>query len=131
MVAIRCKMVKGLLRTWIRLYRISCSFANLQKPQVELDGKACAAAGQNSLMALYDALFSQVPLREYVFLQFVTPLKLICICVLLKCCTSGIFIIVFTFGRSVWFVLKSFSFPVGCDVISTPSDRQWFQECWL
>ncbi|WOG95964.1 hypothetical protein DCAR_0415294 [Daucus carota subsp. sativus] len=31
-----------------------------QKPQVELDGKACAAAGQNSLMALYDALFSQL-----------------------------------------------------------------------
>lgn len=37
-----------------------CSFADLQKPQVELDGKACAAVGQNSLMALYDNLFSQV-----------------------------------------------------------------------
>jgi len=36
------------------------SFADLQKPQIELDGKACAAVGQNSLMALYDALFSQV-----------------------------------------------------------------------
>lgn len=38
----------------------SCSFADLQKPQVELDGKACAAVGQNGLMALYDTLFSQV-----------------------------------------------------------------------
>jgi hypothetical protein len=36
------------------------SFADLQKPQVELDGKACAAVGQSSLMALYDTLFSQV-----------------------------------------------------------------------
>ena len=39
---------------------MSCSFADLQKPQVELDGKACAAVGQNNLMALYDTLFSQV-----------------------------------------------------------------------
>lgn len=37
-----------------------CSFADLQKPQHELDGKACAAVGQCSLMALYDTLFSQV-----------------------------------------------------------------------
>jgi len=36
-----------------------CSFADLQKPQQELDGKACAAVGQSGLMALYDALFSQ------------------------------------------------------------------------
>ncbi|XP_048494876.1 delta-1-pyrroline-5-carboxylate synthase-like [Beta vulgaris subsp. vulgaris] len=36
------------------------SFADLQKPQAELDGKACAAVGQNNLMALYDTLFSQV-----------------------------------------------------------------------
>lgn len=40
------------------------SFADLQKPQVELDGKACAAVGQNGLMALYDTLFSQVKRRE-------------------------------------------------------------------
>ncbi|CAL5422624.1 unnamed protein product [Camellia sinensis] len=39
---------------------INSSFADLQKPQVELDGKACAAVGQNSLMALYDSLFSQL-----------------------------------------------------------------------
>lgn len=37
-----------------------CSIADLQKPPVELDGKACAAVGQNSLIALYDQLFSQV-----------------------------------------------------------------------
>ncbi|XP_048504319.1 ABC transporter B family member 6-like [Beta vulgaris subsp. vulgaris] len=34
------------------------SFADMQKPQAELDGKACAAVGQNNLMALYDTLFS-------------------------------------------------------------------------
>ena len=37
-----------------------CSLADLQNPQFELDGKACAAVGQSSLMALYDTLFSQV-----------------------------------------------------------------------
>ncbi|KAK9107994.1 hypothetical protein Syun_024005 [Stephania yunnanensis] len=36
------------------------SFADLHKPQTELDGKACAAVGQNGLMALYDALFTQL-----------------------------------------------------------------------
>ncbi|XP_074368132.1 uncharacterized protein LOC141708410 isoform X3 [Apium graveolens] len=35
-------------------------FADLQKPQVELDGKACAAVGQNGLMALHDTLFSHL-----------------------------------------------------------------------
>ncbi|XP_071734120.1 delta-1-pyrroline-5-carboxylate synthase-like [Rutidosis leptorrhynchoides] len=39
---------------------INSSFADLQKPQDELDGKACAAVGQNGLMALYDTLFSQL-----------------------------------------------------------------------
>ncbi|THG01012.1 hypothetical protein TEA_024530 [Camellia sinensis var. sinensis] len=39
---------------------INSSFADLQKPQVELAGKACAAVGHNSLMALYSTLFSQV-----------------------------------------------------------------------
>ncbi|ESW13837.1 hypothetical protein PHAVU_008G230300 [Phaseolus vulgaris] len=39
---------------------IHSSFADLQKPQLELDGKACAAVGQNSLMALYDTLFTQL-----------------------------------------------------------------------
>lgn len=36
------------------------SFADLQKPQVELDGKPCAAVGQSGLMALYDSLLTQV-----------------------------------------------------------------------
>nr|AHM25913.1 delta 1-pyrroline-5-carboxylate synthase [Calotropis procera] len=39
---------------------VNSSFADLQKPQLELDGKACAAVGQNGLMALYDLLFSQL-----------------------------------------------------------------------
>ncbi|CAA0809397.1 Delta-1-pyrroline-5-carboxylate synthase B [Striga hermonthica] len=39
---------------------INSSFVDLQKPQLELDGKACAAVGQNGLMALYDTLFSQL-----------------------------------------------------------------------
>ncbi|XP_051122757.1 delta-1-pyrroline-5-carboxylate synthase-like [Andrographis paniculata] len=39
---------------------INSSFSDLQKPQNELDGKACAAVGQNGLMALYDTLFSQL-----------------------------------------------------------------------
>ncbi|KAG6511903.1 hypothetical protein ZIOFF_029982 [Zingiber officinale] len=33
---------------------VNSSFADLQKPQLELDGKACAAVGQSGLMALYD-----------------------------------------------------------------------------
>ncbi|XP_021845617.2 delta-1-pyrroline-5-carboxylate synthase isoform X2 [Spinacia oleracea] len=41
---------------------VNSSFADLQKPQAELDGKACAAVGQNGLMALYDTLFSQLDL---------------------------------------------------------------------
>lgn len=36
------------------------SFADLQNPQGDFDGKACAAVGQSSLMALYDTMFSQV-----------------------------------------------------------------------
>ncbi|MQL86774.1 hypothetical protein Taro_019295, partial [Colocasia esculenta] len=51
----------GVGRQRLRYRRlVNSSFADLQKPQVELDGKACAAVGQSGLMALYDALFSQV-----------------------------------------------------------------------
>nr|AMJ39522.1 aldehyde dehydrogenase 18B copy 1 [Bixa orellana] len=51
----------GLGRQRLRYRKlVNSSFADLQKPQVELDGKACAAVGQNSLMALYDTLFSQL-----------------------------------------------------------------------
>ncbi|XP_057971031.1 delta-1-pyrroline-5-carboxylate synthase-like [Malania oleifera] len=39
---------------------INSSLVDLQKPQLDLDGKACAAVGQSSLMALYDTLFSQL-----------------------------------------------------------------------
>ncbi|KAK9913611.1 hypothetical protein M0R45_037421 [Rubus argutus] len=51
----------GLGRQRLRYRKlVNSSFADLQKPQVEIDGKACAAVGQNSLMALYDTLFSQL-----------------------------------------------------------------------
>ncbi|KAL5712632.1 Delta-1-pyrroline-5-carboxylate synthase [Ranunculus cassubicifolius] len=43
---------------------VNSSFDDLQKPQNELDGKACAAVGQSGLMALYDALFSQLDLTS-------------------------------------------------------------------
>ncbi|KAG0518356.1 hypothetical protein BDA96_09G168500 [Sorghum bicolor] len=39
---------------------VNSSFADLQLPQMELDGKACAAVGQSGLMALYDMLFTQL-----------------------------------------------------------------------
>ncbi|CAK7325754.1 unnamed protein product [Dovyalis caffra] len=51
----------GLGRQRLKYRRlVNSSFADLQKPQVDLDGKGCAAVGQNSLMALYDTLFSQL-----------------------------------------------------------------------
>lgn len=51
---------------------INSSFAELQKPQLELDGKACAAVGQNSLMALYDTLFTQVTIITIIlFITFI------------------------------------------------------------
>ncbi|GAY52252.1 hypothetical protein CUMW_140480 [Citrus unshiu] len=55
----------GLGRQRLRYRRlINSSFADLQKPQIELDGKACAAVGQNSIMALYDTLFSELDLTS-------------------------------------------------------------------
>ncbi|XP_059456799.1 delta-1-pyrroline-5-carboxylate synthase isoform X1 [Corylus avellana] len=55
----------GLGRQRLRYRRlVNSSFADLQKPQVEFDGKACAAVGQNSLMALYDTLFSQLDITS-------------------------------------------------------------------
>ncbi|GKD11758.1 delta-1-pyrroline-5-carboxylate synthase-like protein, partial [Tanacetum coccineum] len=38
---------------------VNSSSANLEKPQVKIDRKACAAVGQIGLMALYDTLFSK------------------------------------------------------------------------
>ncbi|KAG2325678.1 hypothetical protein Bca4012_040177 [Brassica carinata] len=51
----------GLGRQRLR-YRqlVNSSFADLQKPQNELDGKACAAVGQSSLMAYYETMFDQL-----------------------------------------------------------------------
>ncbi|KAL7585698.1 hypothetical protein Lser_V15G44168 [Lactuca serriola] len=39
---------------------VNSMFGEVEKPHVEIDGKACAAVGQNGLMALYDTLFSQL-----------------------------------------------------------------------
>ncbi|XP_039019599.1 delta-1-pyrroline-5-carboxylate synthase-like isoform X1 [Hibiscus syriacus] len=51
----------GLGRQRLRYRKlVNSSLADLQNPQYELDGKACAAVGQSSLMALYDTLFSQL-----------------------------------------------------------------------
>ncbi|CAH2058693.1 unnamed protein product [Thlaspi arvense] len=51
----------GLGRQRLR-YRqlVNSSFADLQKPQTELDGKACAGVGQSSLMAYYETMFDQL-----------------------------------------------------------------------
>ncbi|CAN0909569.1 Delta-1-pyrroline-5-carboxylate synthase [Linum grandiflorum] len=51
----------GLGRQRLRYRKlVNSSFADLQKPPGDLDGKGCAAVGQNSIMALYDTLFSQL-----------------------------------------------------------------------
>ncbi|KEH29009.1 putative glutamate-5-semialdehyde dehydrogenase, Glutamate 5-kinase [Medicago truncatula] len=51
----------GLGRQRLRYRKLAnSSFSDLQKPQGDLDGKACAAVGQSSLMALYDTMFSQL-----------------------------------------------------------------------
>ncbi|OWM87463.1 delta-1-pyrroline-5-carboxylate synthase-like [Punica granatum] len=55
----------GLGRQRLRYRKlVNSSIADLQNPQGELDGKACAAVGQNSLMALYDQLFSQLDMTS-------------------------------------------------------------------
>jgi delta-1-pyrroline-5-carboxylate synthetase len=59
----------GVGRQKLRYQRlINSSFADLQKPQIELDGKPCAAVGQSGLMALYDSLFSQLDVVSSQFL---------------------------------------------------------------
>ncbi|XP_030926483.1 delta-1-pyrroline-5-carboxylate synthase-like [Quercus lobata] len=51
----------GLGRQRLRYRRVAnSSFADLQNPHNGFDGKACAAVGQSSLMALYDTMFSQL-----------------------------------------------------------------------
>ncbi|XP_019450425.1 PREDICTED: delta-1-pyrroline-5-carboxylate synthase-like isoform X2 [Lupinus angustifolius] len=52
----------GVGRQRLRYRRLSnSSFSDLQRPQGDDDdGKACAAVGQSSLMALYDTMFSQL-----------------------------------------------------------------------
>ncbi|XP_041028226.1 delta-1-pyrroline-5-carboxylate synthase-like isoform X1 [Juglans microcarpa x Juglans regia] len=51
----------GVGRQRLRYRKVAnSSFADLQSPQDEFGGKACAAVGQSSLMALYDTMFSQL-----------------------------------------------------------------------
>ncbi|XP_065634780.1 delta-1-pyrroline-5-carboxylate synthase 2 isoform X2 [Quercus suber] len=51
----------GLGRQRLRYRRVgNSSFADLQNPHNDFDGKACGAVGQSSLMALYDTMFSQI-----------------------------------------------------------------------
>ncbi|KAF3449074.1 hypothetical protein FNV43_RR09798 [Rhamnella rubrinervis] len=51
----------GLGRQRLKYRRLAnSSFSDLRNTQSEFDGKACAAVGQSSLMALYDAMFSQL-----------------------------------------------------------------------
>lgn len=47
---------------------VHSSFADLQKPQMELEGKACASVGQSGLMALYDVLFNQLDITSSLLL---------------------------------------------------------------
>ncbi|XP_078446648.1 delta-1-pyrroline-5-carboxylate synthase-like [Wolffia australiana] len=55
----------GVGRQRLRYRRlVHSSFADLQRPQLELDGKACAAVGQSGLMALYEALFGQLDMAS-------------------------------------------------------------------
>jgi len=56
----RVLRVRGGKEPKIKKVCLLCSFSDLQNPQGDLDGKACAAVGQSSLMALYDIMFSQV-----------------------------------------------------------------------
>ncbi|CAM8961922.1 hypothetical protein QQ045_003375 [Rhodiola kirilowii] len=59
----------GVGRQRLRFRRlINSSLADLQNPQLDLDPSACAAVGQSSLMALYDALFSQLDVNSSEFL---------------------------------------------------------------
>lgn len=57
MTACKCFLSQTVILLTILL---TCSFADLQNPQMNFDGKACAAVGQSVLMAIYDTLFSQV-----------------------------------------------------------------------
>ncbi|XP_048319471.2 delta-1-pyrroline-5-carboxylate synthase [Ziziphus jujuba] len=55
----------GLGRQRLKYRRLAnSSFSDLRSPNPEFDGKACAAVGQSSLMALYDAMFSQLDITS-------------------------------------------------------------------
>eukprot|EP00250_Pteridium_aquilinum_P012578 c20812_g1_i2 orf=325-2550(-) len=55
----------GIGRQKLRYQKLmNSSFADLQKPQGELDGKPCAAVGQSGLMALYDSFLTQLDVQS-------------------------------------------------------------------
>eukprot|EP00252_Welwitschia_mirabilis_P000165 TRINITY_DN1012_c0_g1_i2.p1 TRINITY_DN1012_c0_g1~~TRINITY_DN1012_c0_g1_i2.p1 ORF type:complete len:643 (+),score=120.68 TRINITY_DN1012_c0_g1_i2:423-2351(+) len=59
----------GVGRQKLRYRRLmNSSFVDLQKPEVEIDGKPCAAIGQSGLMSLYDTLFTQLDVASSQFL---------------------------------------------------------------
>ncbi|KAE8728868.1 Delta-1-pyrroline-5-carboxylate synthase [Hibiscus syriacus] len=59
----------GLGRQRLRYRKlVNSSLADLENAEFELDGKACAAVGQSSLMALYDTLFSQLDVTSSQYL---------------------------------------------------------------
>ncbi|GMI81066.1 delta 1-pyrroline-5-carboxylate synthase 2 [Hibiscus trionum] len=59
----------GLGRQRLRYRKlVNSSLADLQNAEFEVDGKACAAVGQSSLMALYDTLFSQLDVTSSQYL---------------------------------------------------------------
>nr|AML23859.1 Delta1-pyrroline-5-carboxylate synthetase [Kosteletzkya pentacarpos] len=59
----------GLGRQGLRYRKlVNSSLADLQNAEFEVDGKACAAVGQSSLMALYDTLFSQLDVTSSQYL---------------------------------------------------------------
>eukprot|EP00252_Welwitschia_mirabilis_P000169 TRINITY_DN1012_c0_g1_i6.p1 TRINITY_DN1012_c0_g1~~TRINITY_DN1012_c0_g1_i6.p1 ORF type:complete len:695 (+),score=124.78 TRINITY_DN1012_c0_g1_i6:147-2231(+) len=59
----------GVGRQKLRYRRlINSSFVDLQKPEVEIECKPCAAIGQSGLMSLYDTLFTQLDVASSQFL---------------------------------------------------------------
>lgn len=82
---------------------LAWSFADLQNPQLDLDGKACAAVGQSGLMAIYDTLFSQVGLLTVV-LSFV--------------------VVVVVEVNGFWH--QTYLTAAWCDIVSASCYRSWF-----
>ena len=107
------------------VYLLWCSFSDLQKPQEELDGKACAAVGQSSLMALYDTMFSQV------------GTKLSCLFIIISIqykCFLFLYLLhlhVNLFFPPYWCWYKIFRGAAWCDFFPTSCEWWVLQGFWL